>query len=112
MGGLSAGVGHRAESTTSGVDSNMRAVDRGVEKIAGAAVGQGNSGVVHIGVDGPCSKGGNGSGISDVTDCVWGDRAGGGGVLWRGERRRLSPAPLSLNNSSLHRLPCPLSRRW
>ncbi len=107
MGGLSAGVRHRAGFATSGADSDTSAVGWGVEKIAGAAVGQGSSGVVHIGVDGPCSEGGNGSGIrgiSDVTGSVWGNRAGGGGVLWRGERRRLYPSPLSLNNSASHHL--------
>jgi hypothetical protein len=44
VGSLSAGTGHRAGSAASGADSYTRAVGGGVEKFAGAAVGEGISG--------------------------------------------------------------------
>ncbi len=58
MGGLAAENGHCAISAAVGAGSDSRGVG-GVKRIAGAAVGEGWSGVVHVGEGGPCDEGGN-----------------------------------------------------
>jgi hypothetical protein len=88
----------------SGADGKARAIGSGLKRSAGATVGEGGSGVARIGVDGPCSGGDSGGGICGISDVIgieWGDRAGGGGEPWRGERRVFS-SPSYLNSSALH----------
>ncbi len=100
-------TGSAYSSAASGADGRARAIVGGVKRSACAAVGKGGSGVVWIGVDGLCSGGDGGRGIRGIGDELGverGDRTGGGGESWRGERRRLSSSPLSLNSSASHHL--------
>jgi hypothetical protein len=94
-------------SGASGTDGGAGAIGGGVKRSAGAAVGKEGSRVVRIGVDGLCSGGDGGRGVCDIGDELGverGNRTGGGGKSWRGERRRLSSSPSSLNSSASHRL--------
>jgi hypothetical protein len=58
--------GHCAGSAAAGGGSNTRGVS-GVERIGGAAVGEGCSRVAYVG-EGSCAEGGNGSGVRSVSD--------------------------------------------
>ncbi len=92
-------------STASG--GGETAIGGGVRRSAGAAVGEGGTGVVLIGVDGLGSGGDGGGGIRGVGGELGverGDKTGGGGKWRRGERRRLPSSPSSLNSSASHRL--------
>jgi hypothetical protein len=79
-----------------GAGSNTHGVG-GVESINGAAVGEGCSGVTHVNEGSPCDESGNGGGVCSVGNGAGGrvggcgDRAGEGGLLERGERRRFFP---------------------
>jgi hypothetical protein len=78
-----------------------------VERSVGAAVGEGSSGVAQIGTVRPCSNGSNGGGVRDIGSVMgggWGNRAGGGGEPWGGERRRVSSSPSYLNSSASQHL--------
>jgi hypothetical protein len=76
-----------------------------VERIMGAAVGEGCSNMAHVGEGSPCDEGGNGGGVRSIGDGAGGgvgccsNRASEGGVLWRGERRRYSTSSLSSSAS-------------
>jgi hypothetical protein len=98
----------RVGSAVLGADSEMRAVDGSVEKIASAAVAEGSSDVVHIGIDGPCSGGGGQWRWHLWHRRCYGQRMGRQSQ-WRRlyvERREkeITPSPSSLRNSALHRL--------
>jgi hypothetical protein len=94
-------------SVASGADGEARAIGGGVKRSGGAAVGEGGFGVARIGIDGPFSGGDSSGGVCSIENVIGverGDRAGGGGESWRGERRRVSSSPLFLNSSASHRL--------
>ncbi len=83
------------------------AIGGGVRRSASAAVGEGGTGVVLIGVDGLGSGGDGGGGVRGVGSEIGverGDKTGSGGEWRRGERRRLPSSPSSLNSFALHRL--------
>jgi hypothetical protein len=100
-------TGSAYSSVASGADGEARAVGGDVKRSVGTAVGKGGSGVVRIGVDGPCFRSDNGGGIRGISDVVSverGDRTCGGGETWRGERRKVSSSPSFLRSSASHRL--------
>ncbi len=100
-------TGSAYSSAASGADGKARAIGGEVKRSAGAAVGEGDSGVVRIGTYGLCSRGNFGGGVRGIRNELGlerGDRTGGGSESWRGERRRLSSSPLSFNRSASHHL--------
>jgi hypothetical protein len=100
-------TGSAYSSAASGAGGGATAIGGGVRRSAGAAVGEGGTRVVLIGVDGLRSGGDGGGGVRGVGGELGverGDKTGGGGEWRRGERRKLPSSPSSLNSSSLYRL--------
>jgi hypothetical protein len=101
----------RAETAPDPVGAGSNTLGVGsVERITGAAVGEGCSGAAHVSKGSTCDEGHNASGVRSIGNGAGGgvggcgDRASEGGVLWRGERRTSSPSPSSLSSSALHHL--------